>query len=156
PQWLHLRTEERNRGPSGAKRGGGSDVRCCRRDSGHPGVGQVSTAIDNRQSRMILWRENLAGVGSRSHASAAREATGLFGAELSGAQARPVGEAWHFGVKASLGSLYGAVRPHRPAHASFRGIAFGAVVWLLGNEGGKVAPGSHRGRRPSPGRHTRG
>ena len=75
---------------------------------------------------------------------------GLFGAELSDEQAQAVGEASHLGVGASLGSLYGPVRPHLPAPALIRGLAFGAVVWLIGDEIGNVAAGITPGPQAFP------
>ena len=105
---------------------------------------------------MIHWRKNMAGGGSRSHASAARKAAGLFGAELSDEQAKIVGEALHLGVGASMGSLYGAVRPHIPA-PPIRGLAFGAVAWLIDDEIGNVAAGITPGSQAFPWQtHARG
>src|SRR5262249_53091466 len=99
--------------------------------AGTVAMGRVSTTIYERQSRLLHLQENMAGGGSRSHAIAAQKATGLFGVELDDERARDVGEALHFGVGASMGGLYGVVRPHLPAPSAIRGLAFGAVVWLL-------------------------
>ena len=54
-------------------------------------MGRVSTAINERQWRLIHWQENVAGGGSGSHAVATRKAAGLFGAALGDEQARNVG-----------------------------------------------------------------
>lgn len=120
-------------------------------------MGHASTAIYDRHDRATLRREILARGGTNTHAIAARKAARLAGTELSDEQAAMVGTAMHYGVGMGTAALYGAARPHLPLPSPVRGLAFGATVWLLGDEVGNAAAGITPGPGAFPWQtHARG
>ena len=120
-------------------------------------MGQVSSALYAREGTTTRWRENWARGGDNTHVIAARKAAGLFGARLSGPEAAQVGDAIHYALGSGSGAAYAAARPHIPLPAPARGLALGALLWLVADEIATPAAGLTPWARAFPWQtHARG
>src|SRR4051794_16543497 len=78
---------------------------------------------------------NSFGLSTATDAKTAREIARRMDCEpLSSKRAAQIGGALHYGFAAGAGSMYAAVLPKLPALRAGRGAAFGAVLWLVGDE----------------------
>ena len=72
-------------------------------------------------------------------------------------QVANVGMAFHYGLGTTSGAFYGVVRRHIPAPMPLRGLAFGAALRLVADEGLNPALGLTRGPSAFPWQtHARG
>ena len=110
-------------------------------------LGGVTSALYDREDRTARRREDRARGGESAYEVAADRVAKGVGVGLSNEQRSRAGTAIHYGIGVGSGSLYGAVRRSIPLPGPARGLAFGAALWLVADEGATPA----LGLTPGPG-----
>lgn len=97
-------------------------------------MGKVTTALYDRQSARVRWRENIARRGESAPQIAARKAAALSGRRLTRNQKNKAANVVHWGVGALAGVEHAFTRQHIPGPGLMRGVMFGTLFWLLVDE----------------------
>ena len=117
----------------------------------------VSQALHARENRVSWLREEWARRGQSANKVAVKKLASAAGVSLSKPQTVAAEGALHFGIGATAGATYGAIRRHIPAPAITKGLGFGATLWLTADEGLNPALGLTPGPTSFPWQtHARG
>ena len=118
------------------------------------GMSNLLYANENRVSR---FQEEWARRGQSANKVAVTKLASAAGVSLSKEQHVAAEGALHFGIGATAGATYGAVRRHVPAPAITKGLGFGLSLWALADEGINPALGLTPGPADFPWQaHARG
>jgi glycogen debranching enzyme len=118
---------------------------------------KVTTGMYERESEEARRQEDQARGGKTAYGVAAEKAAGIAGQELSKKQRQRYGSGVHWALGAGMGVLYGALRSRLPWVSLGFGALYGALFWLIVDEGANTA----LGLTPPPGEfpwetHARG
>jgi hypothetical protein len=118
---------------------------------------RVTTYLYEAEPRPVRKREDRARGGETAYAAAAEKLARAAGRRLNSRQRERIGTAIHWTLGIGAGALYGALRPRvRPVAVAW-GLAYGALVWLLLDEGATTALGLTPGPTAFPWQtHARG
>jgi len=95
----------------------------------------VSTAMYDQEDLVAREREEAARVKGKDPASVAAGRLGqAAGAPLTAVSEGQVATAIHYALGVVPGAVYGALRPHLGGSGAARGLAYGAVLFLLNDE----------------------
>ena len=120
-------------------------------------MGQVTTALYEREDRTAREREDAAREGKTAYGVAAEKAAALTGRELSEEERQRYGSAIHWALGVGTGALYGALRPRLDTASVGGGLLFGTAFWLLMDETVTPATGLTKGPTAFPWQtHARG
>ena len=120
-------------------------------------LGGVTSLLYEREDKSARRREDRARGDKSAYEIAADRAAGALGVRLSNDQSSELGTAIHYGIGAGAGAAYGAVRRYIPASAPVKGLAMGAALWLIADEGVVPALGLTPGPAAFPWQtHVRG
>ena len=120
-------------------------------------MAKVTTVLYERESKPIREREDSAREGKTAYGVAAEKVAEAVSAELSDEQRKQLGNNVHWALGIGAGALYGLLRPRLGMASLGGGLAFGAMFWLLIDEGANAALGLTPGPAAFPWQtHARG
>lgn len=104
-------------------------------------MGQATSLLYSQESEEIRKREQAIRGGKASFEVAAEKAGRAVGEELDENQRKQVGGAMHWGIGIGAGAVYGALRPRVPWISAGFGTLYGAMFFLVMDEGVNTAFG---------------
>jgi hypothetical protein len=120
-------------------------------------MGKVTTALYEREGKAVRAREDAARGGRTAYGVAAERLAGSVGEQLSEDERKDLGEKIHWALGLGAGAVYGALRPRIGTMSLGGGLVFGALFWLLVDEGANAALGLTPGPAAFPWQtHARG
>jgi hypothetical protein len=120
-------------------------------------MGKVTTALYEREATIVRECEDAARGGKTAYGVAAERLAAAVGEQLSDEKRKEFGENIHWALGVGAGAVYGALRPRIGTMSLAGGLVFGALFWLLIDEGANAALGLTPGPAAFPWQtHARG